>query len=32
VLPGNSQFLKELLLKQTAAWHDYARLAHLEPE
>jgi tripartite-type tricarboxylate transporter receptor subunit TctC len=32
VLPGNSQFLKELLLKQTAAWRDYARLAHLEPE
>jgi len=32
VLPGNSQSLKELLLKQTAAWRDYARLAHLEPE
>jgi tripartite-type tricarboxylate transporter receptor subunit TctC len=32
VLPGNSQFLKELLVKQTAAWRDYARLAHLEPE
>jgi tripartite-type tricarboxylate transporter receptor subunit TctC len=32
VLPGNSQSLKALLLKQTADWRDYARLAHLEPE
>jgi tripartite-type tricarboxylate transporter receptor subunit TctC len=32
VLPGKSQSLKKLLLKQTAAWRDYARLAHLEPE
>jgi tripartite-type tricarboxylate transporter receptor subunit TctC len=32
VLPGNSQSLKALLLKQTEAWHEYARLARIEPE
>jgi tripartite-type tricarboxylate transporter receptor subunit TctC len=32
VLPGNSQSLKALLLKQTEAWREYARLARLEPE
>jgi tripartite-type tricarboxylate transporter receptor subunit TctC len=32
VLPGNSQSLKALLLKQTEAWRAYARLARLEPE
>lgn len=32
VLPGNSQSLKALLLKQTEAWREYARLARIEPE
>lgn len=32
VLPGNSQSLKALLLKQTEAWRGYARLARIEPE
>jgi tripartite-type tricarboxylate transporter receptor subunit TctC len=32
VLPGNSQSLKALLVKQTAEWHEYARLARIEPE
>ena len=32
VLPGNSQSLKALLLKQTKAWHEYARLARIVPE
>ena len=32
VLPGNSQSLKALLLKQSEAWREYARLARIEPE
>jgi tripartite-type tricarboxylate transporter receptor subunit TctC len=32
VLPGNSESLKALLVKQTAEWREYARLARIEPE
>jgi tripartite-type tricarboxylate transporter receptor subunit TctC len=32
VLPGNSEALKALLIKQTAEWREYARLARIEPE
>lgn len=32
VLPGNSEALKALLVKQTAEWREYARLARIEPE
>jgi tripartite-type tricarboxylate transporter receptor subunit TctC len=29
--PGNSTMLKELLVKDTKAWADYVKLAHIEP-
>jgi tripartite-type tricarboxylate transporter receptor subunit TctC len=30
-LPGNSQMLKSLLVKDTKAWHEYVKLAKIEP-
>jgi tripartite-type tricarboxylate transporter receptor subunit TctC len=30
-LPGNSQMLKSLLAKDTKAWHEYVKLAKIEP-
>jgi tripartite-type tricarboxylate transporter receptor subunit TctC len=30
-LPGNSQMLKSLLVKDIAAWHEYVKLAKIEP-
>jgi tripartite-type tricarboxylate transporter receptor subunit TctC len=32
VMPGDSQKLRDLLVKQTALWHDYARIARIEPQ
>ena len=32
VMPGNAQSLKELLVKQTALWHEDARIAKIQPE
>ena len=32
VLPGNSQMLRDLLVKQTELWREYARIARIEPE
>jgi tripartite-type tricarboxylate transporter receptor subunit TctC len=29
--PGNSQMLKDLLVKDIAAWHDYVKIAKIEP-
>jgi tripartite-type tricarboxylate transporter receptor subunit TctC len=29
--PGNSQMLKDLLIKDTAAWHEYVKIAKIEP-
>jgi tripartite-type tricarboxylate transporter receptor subunit TctC len=29
--PGNSQMLKDLLVKDTAAWHEYVKIAKIEP-
>jgi tripartite-type tricarboxylate transporter receptor subunit TctC len=29
--PGNSRMLKDLLLKDTAAWHEYVKIAKIEP-
>ena len=31
-LPGNAQMLRELMLKQTTLWRDYARIANIKPE
>jgi tripartite-type tricarboxylate transporter receptor subunit TctC len=31
-LPGNSQSLKEMLIRDTKAWADYVRLAKIEPQ
>jgi len=32
VLPGNSQMLKEMLLRDTKAWAEYVRIAKIQPE
>jgi tripartite-type tricarboxylate transporter receptor subunit TctC len=32
VMPGNAQKLRDLLIRQTALWHDYARIARIEPQ
>jgi tripartite-type tricarboxylate transporter receptor subunit TctC len=32
MMPGNSQLLRELLLKQTELWRSYVKIAKIEPE
>ena len=32
ILPGNSQSLRELLIKQTELWRGYVKIAKIEPE
>ena len=32
MMPGNSKSLRELLIKQTALWKEYVRIAKIEPE
>jgi tripartite-type tricarboxylate transporter receptor subunit TctC len=32
VMPGNSQSLRELLIKQTKLWAEYAQIARIQPE
>jgi tripartite-type tricarboxylate transporter receptor subunit TctC len=32
ILPGNSQSLRELLIKQTELWRGYVKIARIEPE
>jgi tripartite-type tricarboxylate transporter receptor subunit TctC len=32
IMPGNSQMLRELLIKQTELWRGYAKLANMQPE
>lgn len=32
VMPGNSQMLRDLLIRQTELWRGYARIAKIEPE
>ena len=31
MMPGNSKSLRELLIKQTELWHQYVKIAKIEP-